>query len=552
MGYTKGRRHTNESLAEIAKQYKTKREFVLKDSSAFVSARKRGIIDEICSHMAVSFSTPQLICKLILETVLGEKCIYNGRKAIKPLELDIHFPQYNFAVEYNGDRWHDFEECASRDKRKQEACRENGIFLIYIHQRTRDWEKDVKTQLVNLIPELNRLTGKAITSDDILNIDCSNVYDDIVLRRDPESLKAKIMSCKNVTEFMKKFSIDYKYITNSKNQELLNALDSIRERRIRTDEELLTECKKISNKTIFTRDHSDLYLSCWKRGLLREATQHMLRARDKYTYHTDEELLKMADGMPFASDLEPTLKHELKKRELLVKCNFSEPLRRYKKVSRNLHKTSRKGTKRAPNKYNNYSETELLSLAANYQQRTHLPNDLWYALKKRNILNQCVWQHKAQKKARLRTSELLKLCKEITNYSEFTANKYLYDKCVARKILKEASAHMVRDKRKRTPKYSTEELLSKCSKVNSLKELLSDYGYLYTAVKRRGIFEEATKHMTKTHYQYTNEELVEIASKYTKKTVFLASDPIAYNQCYRKGLLDEVTKHIKRTRTPKA
>ena len=548
MGYTKGRRHTNESLAEIAKQYKTKREFVLKDSSAFVSARKRGIVDEICSHMAVSFSTPQLMCKLILETVLSEKCIYNGRKAIKPLELDIHFPQYNFAVEYNGDRWHDFEECAARDKRKQEACKEKGITLIYIVQRSRDWECDVKTQLVDLIPKLNHLTGKNITSDDITNTDCSSIYDDITLRRDPESLKAKILSCKNVTEFMKKFSIDYKYITNSKNQELLNALDSIRERHVLTNEELLKECRKITDRTAFTRDHSDLYLSCWKRGLLEEATQHMHKVRGKYLYHTDAELLELVKGVPYKSNLSNDLRGELEKRGLLERCDFSETPRK-KKADRNPRKPNSTHKQKAlVRSSKDYTDSELVALASGYLRSTLMPHDLHYALKKRKLLSQCVYSDGTTHKVFLWTKELLRRCREITDYNEFTANKYLYNKCVSRGILKAASAHMTRGKKRVKLKHSNEELLDRCKDVQSHKELIKDHFKLYQLVKRRGIFEEATKHMAKTHYQYTDKELVEIASKYTKKTVFLASDPIAYNQCYRKGLLDEVTKHmIRRT-----
>ena len=51
MGYTCGRRWTNELLAERAKEFNTRGEFQLADPSAYTSARRRGILDDICKHM---------------------------------------------------------------------------------------------------------------------------------------------------------------------------------------------------------------------------------------------------------------------------------------------------------------------------------------------------------------------------------------------------------------------------------------------------------------------------------------------------------------------
>lgn len=47
----KYRRLTDDALAKIAKKYKTRREFYDNDPSAFVTAYRREILDEICAHM---------------------------------------------------------------------------------------------------------------------------------------------------------------------------------------------------------------------------------------------------------------------------------------------------------------------------------------------------------------------------------------------------------------------------------------------------------------------------------------------------------------------
>ena len=115
MGYTIGRRFTDKKLIAEARKYKTKKEMVQCDPSLVKIARNRGLQDKIFEHIIdTPFSTPQLICKLILETVLETKCMYDTRQIIKPYELDIYFPEYKLAVEYNGSYWHTREKSKER------------------------------------------------------------------------------------------------------------------------------------------------------------------------------------------------------------------------------------------------------------------------------------------------------------------------------------------------------------------------------------------------------------------------------------------------------
>ena len=76
MGYHSGcgRKMTNEFIAEQAKKYETRTQFLTNDSSCYQIARNRGIIDDICQHMISSnYSTPQLICKYIFDILFRNK-----------------------------------------------------------------------------------------------------------------------------------------------------------------------------------------------------------------------------------------------------------------------------------------------------------------------------------------------------------------------------------------------------------------------------------------------------------------------------------------------
>lgn len=48
--------HTKESCAKLAKQYRTKAEFRREHNSAFVVSHRKGWIDEICEHMVSGHS----------------------------------------------------------------------------------------------------------------------------------------------------------------------------------------------------------------------------------------------------------------------------------------------------------------------------------------------------------------------------------------------------------------------------------------------------------------------------------------------------------------
>lgn len=66
--------------------------------------------------------------------LLGVSVVSPDRAAIKPLELDIHIPSHNLAIEFNGVYWH--SEATGKDKdyhaNKTRLCAEKGIRLLHI------------------------------------------------------------------------------------------------------------------------------------------------------------------------------------------------------------------------------------------------------------------------------------------------------------------------------------------------------------------------------------------------------------------------------------
>ena len=104
-----------------------------------------------CSHC--SGSTGQRLLQEKLKEHIKEDVIYNDRKVLNGLELDIYYPDLKIAIEYQGNYWHSRLEQIVRDKRKKKLCEEKGIKLIEVWDN--DFLKD-KNKIVNkLIKELN-------------------------------------------------------------------------------------------------------------------------------------------------------------------------------------------------------------------------------------------------------------------------------------------------------------------------------------------------------------------------------------------------------------
>lgn len=373
MGYSCGRKHTEELLREVAKKYNTRSEFRKNDPSVYISSRKKGkgFLDDICKHMVnFPYSTPQLMCKVIMEKLLGIKCLYNTRAIIKPYELDVYFPQFKLAVEYNGKGWHLSEITKIRDDNKKIICLQNEIKLIVVVENSRDYERDVKNQLIENLQIINDSTNNNFTASDINNIDCSNVYDEILNSKNIDEIKKKIKSCSNIKDFSDKYISEYNFLIRNK---MVHLLDEIRVRKVHTNDELLEECKKISDYSLFIKEHTNLYNKCSKRGLLDEATKHMTRITRIYKYHSDEELIEIANKFKLKSHLnrdDNSLFGELVKRNILNLVTYEKGFV-YKTYKRILKEEKIEKCFKDSEKYDNYedfrNDEELYRLCARYK-----------------------------------------------------------------------------------------------------------------------------------------------------------------------------------------
>jgi len=161
-------------LQEIALKYKSRAEFQTMDPSAYSTARRLNLLDSICKHMIkASFSIPQLILQDILNEILKSECLYNSRKIIPPYEIDLFYQEFNLAFEYHGKRWHLNNV---RDERKLKLFNEKGIKVFYLIENNRNYEEDIKNQLILLLPQINSHCNKNITKEQISNYAIKNPY----------------------------------------------------------------------------------------------------------------------------------------------------------------------------------------------------------------------------------------------------------------------------------------------------------------------------------------------------------------------------------------
>jgi hypothetical protein len=169
-----GRDLSKDALLSIARKFSSRSEFQKSDSSAYVTCRNMGILDEACSHMEKkSFSTPQIILDLIISNVFNIKTSYNNRKIISPFEIDIFVDDHKLAFEYDGNYWHHNE-----DVNKKKLCDIKGVILITIRQKTRNYENDIKTDLCENLDTINKIIGSSVSPEDIRNyeVDYKEVY----------------------------------------------------------------------------------------------------------------------------------------------------------------------------------------------------------------------------------------------------------------------------------------------------------------------------------------------------------------------------------------
>lgn len=285
-----GRDLTNDLLKEIASTYNSKTEFYEMDNSAYITARKRGILKDITSHMKVKISSkPELILRNIFSTLFLVNFIENDRNAINPYELDLYFKDFNLAIEYNGRWWHKNDNV---DKFK--LCNDNNILLITIVENSRDYWKDIKNQLIINLDIINEKLRTDITDLDIVNhneiLKYPKLFTDdelYILRNNSKSFLIK--NHKKLYNRYKKYNPDNLNFSN----------------KIYTLEYVEEECKKYSNM-------SELYVNDKK--LYQAIHKNFRFIIDRYNKMNIKKIICITDGNIFETLKEASSYYNINKR----------------------------------------------------------------------------------------------------------------------------------------------------------------------------------------------------------------------------------------------
>lgn len=244
-----GRDLSKEFLHKEALKYKTKKEFKKIDESAYITARNKGLLNDITSHMIESdsnFNYPQTFLNLIIKERFKKYVIkYNDRKIIYPKELDIFIPELNLAIEYNGRKFHNRKD----DKLKQILCKDKNIILIKILERNKNSPE------YNIIDVLKKYS--------IIDFDIDIIqYQQKALHFQKKYIIEELLKeCKTMSEFKSKSLILYnKLMGDGKNSILYKHLEDDM-RRTRTKDEIKSHMLKVKTKREFYTKYLKYYIS---------------------------------------------------------------------------------------------------------------------------------------------------------------------------------------------------------------------------------------------------------------------------------------------------
>lgn len=169
------------------------------------------------------------ICANRFATSFPEQAIYyylqkafevKNRVLLSGYEVDIYFPKFNIAIEYNGSYYHNNKKISDRDIRKKAALKQKGVTLItVIEQRTGESYVDgysifytPNRRYLNIDFAINKIV-QIISS--ITQIEYADI--DINLDRDSGTIKQILSENKIVSSFKSRYPEKVKYWDYEKN-----------------------------------------------------------------------------------------------------------------------------------------------------------------------------------------------------------------------------------------------------------------------------------------------------------------------------------------------
>lgn len=250
-----GRDVTAELIEREASKYSSKIEFCDRDPSLYATANRMGIMEEVTKHMVnMSFSVPQIISRQITEYLFNQKCEYNTRKIISPYELDVYFPNLKLAFEYDGKGWHQNDEVD-----KVQLCKEKGILLIKLFERSRKFRDDIQNHLIENIKTINSWCNTNITEEQILLFD--DPIDFPKLFTDEELLILR----NNTVTYLRRYHLNLynRYIRY--NPDNINLKKSYKGEVVWDEELILAELSKYSSVSELLEHSPNTYLAVTRR-----------------------------------------------------------------------------------------------------------------------------------------------------------------------------------------------------------------------------------------------------------------------------------------------
>lgn len=249
-----GRDLSFEYCQSIASKYISRGEFQRKDGSVYQTARRKQWLEKICKHMnSTESSLPQLIIKKVFEDLLSTTCEYNTRKIIPPYELDLYFPNYDFAVEINGDWWHKDKE---RDRIKNQLCKQQQINLLTIECTNRWTEAKLKNAIIVQLEFINSILKTKWISSDINNIEI--ILSELIVSL--QDIKAICKTYKSVNLFIKEQPKLYSKLCRLKLvEEYTEHMSRKKPHHLNEVVDKINSCKTFSE---FKEKYPEIYLWC--------------------------------------------------------------------------------------------------------------------------------------------------------------------------------------------------------------------------------------------------------------------------------------------------
>lgn len=119
------------------------------------------------------------------------------------MELDIFIPSLNYAIEYDGARWHK-EESIQNERRKYNLCHDNNITLLRVREKISPLGSDIADYEIGVVELNGKISLDATVREVVRFINFSRKHIDINLHQDELKIKEKYL-CKPKDSLVSKY-----------------------------------------------------------------------------------------------------------------------------------------------------------------------------------------------------------------------------------------------------------------------------------------------------------------------------------------------------------